>query len=364
MNTSTPSISIIIPVYNAQKYLKNCLNDLIDQTFRDIEIICIDDGSSDTSLNILNEYARKDNRIKVFNQPNSGPATARNVGLDHATGQYVMFCDSDDWYEKNTCQIMLNTIQNTKADMVMCNTLFEYESEQSKQVALSQHRIDESKYNHTCDELLKMNSKLRFQTNVLLWNKIWKMDIIRQNGIRFPDGCEHDDDAFWYMYSFFTKNIYQLNQFLYHYVVRQNSIMDNYCSGKPKNKKDRMLISNAVFDFLKKNNLLKHYENDMIAIYQIQLFSALKFFDKNEKFELIKPVNAKIQKEWNPCMRIFLLKSGGVLFLKNKHAQIRMLFRFCVYKLISLFIRNYKKRKLEEMSDCLTQLFKHNPQIF
>lgn len=90
------AISIILPVYNAEKYLNKCLNALINQTFSDIEILCINDGSSDSSLSILEKFAHNDKRIRIFSVPNQGPTTARNIGLQNSTGKYLMFCDSDD----------------------------------------------------------------------------------------------------------------------------------------------------------------------------------------------------------------------------------------------------------------------------
>ena len=99
-------ISIIVPVYNVEKYLKECLDSLINQTLEDIEIICINDGSTDNSLAILEEYQKKDSRIKVFSQKNQGVSAARNLGIEKATGEYLTFLDSDDRLELNTCEIL------------------------------------------------------------------------------------------------------------------------------------------------------------------------------------------------------------------------------------------------------------------
>ena len=99
-------ISIIVPVYNVEKYLKECLDSLINQTLEDIEIICINDGSTDNSLAILEEYQKKDSRIKVFSQRNQGVSAARNLGIEKATGEYLTFLDSDDRLELNTCEIL------------------------------------------------------------------------------------------------------------------------------------------------------------------------------------------------------------------------------------------------------------------
>ena len=99
-----PEISVVIPFYNVQKYLKQCLDSVVNQTFNDIEIICIDDGSSDSSLDILNEYAKKDDRFKILTQENKGPSYTRNRGIDTAQGKYLYFMDSDDYIEPESLE--------------------------------------------------------------------------------------------------------------------------------------------------------------------------------------------------------------------------------------------------------------------
>ena len=100
------TISVIIPVYNAEKYLKTCLDSLISQTYANYEVLCVDDGSTDHSLNILRFYEKKDNRIKVFTQENAGPAAARNKALEYATGDYISFVDADDYLVENAFEIL------------------------------------------------------------------------------------------------------------------------------------------------------------------------------------------------------------------------------------------------------------------
>ena len=116
-----PKISIIVPVYNVEKYLSTCLDSLINQTLKDIEIICVNDGSTDNSLNILNEYAKNDPRIIVINKENSGPGACRNLGIEKATGEYIQFADSDDWIEKETCEICYQKAIEYNVNMLSFN---------------------------------------------------------------------------------------------------------------------------------------------------------------------------------------------------------------------------------------------------
>ena len=121
-------VSIIVPVYNVEKYLRPCLQSLISQTLKDIEIICINDGSKDGSLEILEEFQKKDKRVKVFSQKNQGRSVARNVGLKKVSSRYVMFCDADDRYVSTACEDMLNEIEKNKVDLVVCGVKMVYEA--------------------------------------------------------------------------------------------------------------------------------------------------------------------------------------------------------------------------------------------
>ena len=118
-------ISIIVPVYNTEPYLEQCLDSIINQTLEDIEIICVNDGSTDNSLSILEEYASKDNRIRIINQENKGQGFARNNGLKNVNGEYVLFVDSDDWIELNTCEALYKKVNELDLDMLFfCATSY------------------------------------------------------------------------------------------------------------------------------------------------------------------------------------------------------------------------------------------------
>ena len=118
-NNDEDLISIIVPVYNVEKYLEQCLESLLNQTYKNIEIIVVNDGSTDQSLDILNKYSFKDNRIKLYSQKNQGISAARNTALEHINGKYIMFVDSDDWIEINTCETALHELKKNDSDIVM-----------------------------------------------------------------------------------------------------------------------------------------------------------------------------------------------------------------------------------------------------
>ena len=124
---NTPLVSIIVPVYNTEKYICECLHSLIQQSYSHIEIIAVDDGSTDSSLSILNDISEKDNRLKVFSQPNQGVSATRNLALSEATGEYIMFVDSDDYIIKDTIENLLDCAYKEDGDIIQGNYYSFYE---------------------------------------------------------------------------------------------------------------------------------------------------------------------------------------------------------------------------------------------
>lgn len=251
---TTPKISIIIPIYNSEKYLNRCLDALINQTFNNIEIICVNDGSTDNSLAILQEYEQADKRIKVYTQPNSGPAKARNTALSHTKAQFIMFCDADDEYTPTMCEEMFKAITDTKADWVMCNSVcysFSGKPIQSSWI-----------FNYRTGSSLQIKTDTRFE-NVWLWNKIFRKSLIDQFNIHFPDGHLSDDNIFVWSYAAIAQNIYYLDKKLYLHYTIPNSIMSTYrshCCNK-KDIIDHIAICSIYYDFLIEQNLMKDNSN-------------------------------------------------------------------------------------------------------
>lgn len=262
LHNNGSKISIIMPVYNTEQYLRKTLESLTNQTYKNIEILCIDDGSHDDSLSILEEYAKADSRMRVFRQENKGPAAARNLGLDNMTGEYLMFCDSDDWYEPDMCEKMLFAITSENVDVACCRTNLHF-IEKDK-------RVRERYFNNrNFSDKKNLDDYYIIKTNVLLWNKIFKTDIINKYKIRFPEGLLHEDDAFWYMYAICVERIYYLPEKLYNYVVRSGSITRNGL--KQIVDTDRLGICSYLYQFLKNNNLLDGRFMVLRKIFNLQL---------------------------------------------------------------------------------------------
>lgn len=192
---TSKKVSVIIPVYNVENYLKECLDSVINQTLKDIEIICIDDGSTDKSLDILKEYAKKDTRFIVLTQENKGAAIARNKGLDIARGEYVIFLDSDDFFEKNFLEEMYNCAKQKELDVCICN-LYYYDdvskSDKKMSWALKKAYIPQKEvfnYKDCPDYIFNF-------TNNWAWNKIFKKEFLKKNHIKFQN-VQHTNDTYF-----------------------------------------------------------------------------------------------------------------------------------------------------------------------
>ena len=290
-----PKISIVIPVYNAEKYLSQCLDSLLNQTLKDIEILCVNDGSQDNSYQIMQEYAQNDERLKIFTQENSGPAKARNVGLKNANGKYLMFCDSDDFYNQDMCQNMLGAIEENNVDFVMCDCDFVIENGNTynrTQASLDYHHL---KYSGR----FKLVNSLKTAINVLLWNKIFKMDLINKYDIKFPKGLESDDNAFIYQYIAVSSSFFGLPQKLYNYRILENSVMGKiYFQKQTKKLFDYIGVFVFVLEFLKRHNLFN--ENKwLLKIFQNNIMHVSQFFSEDEKKIYCKQLKEKVLSYFN-----------------------------------------------------------------
>lgn len=272
-----PKISVIVPVFNVEIYLDQCIQSLINQTLIDIEIICIDDCSTDNGYKILQKYAKLDSRIRIIrNKKNSGLATSRNNGLKIAKSPYLMFCDSDDWYEPNMCEHMLDLITKNKADIGICSVHVIYEADTSlknndRKLQLSDGCFD---IKNPIIKTIAVGAPLR----------IIKHQIIKDHDIKFPDGLRYEDVYFSTIYNLYAKKIATTSEQLYNYRRRSGSIMNTSFSGKSNISLDQARIAFMYLKYLKKHNLYKQeYYNFWTELFVSCAQNAL-MFTKNKDY--------------------------------------------------------------------------------
>lgn len=212
--------SVIIPIYNVENYLRRCLDSLLSQTFTDYEVLLIDDGSTDASGNICDEYVEKDRRVKVVHQKNQGVSVARQRGLDMVQGKYVAFVDPDDFVQPNYLSAMINFAESDDADLVWCDyTELHHDGEML-------HSCNQNIL--TREELLENILEGKF--SAVLWNKLYKASIIKRYGIRFDENLKTAEDIlFVSKYICQVKRMKYVSQSLYNYnMVNSNSAINKF----------------------------------------------------------------------------------------------------------------------------------------
>ena len=223
-----PLLSIIVPIYNVEQYLERCIESIINQTYKNLEIILVDDGSKDNSGTIADTYASKDNRIKVIHKENGGLSDARNHGLDQARGNYIIFIDSDDFIDSSMCEILFTTAEKYSSDIVSCNY---YIFRAENHISVHPMSIQEDEKVFSGIDILKyyLIKTEPFDLNIVC-NKIFKADLFnsKDGQIRFPKGRVQEDN--FTTFRLFAKSdvVTTINQPLYYYLQRADSIMANF----------------------------------------------------------------------------------------------------------------------------------------
>lgn len=246
MNNSETTLTVIISVYNTSKYLRECLDSICNQTFRSLEIICINDGSTDNSLEILEEYAAKDSRFIVLNQNNQGQGAARNKALDIARGQFITGLDSDDYIHPQCYEIAL---QHMKDDVDMVTF-----AAQPFGIDNAMVKAAEPSFIARRTGKLTINSDSIQHFNNNIWNKIFRRDIIKKYQIRFPEGVWYEDRTFTQQYLSVISTVYSLPDKLYFYRQRADSTMGKTIS---KNIKalDILECTSEIYEFYQRNGV-------------------------------------------------------------------------------------------------------------
>jgi glycosyltransferase involved in cell wall biosynthesis len=282
-------ISILIPVYNVEKYLEQCLDSVINQTLKEIEIICVNDGSTDDSLQILEDYAKKDHRIRIVNKVNGGISSARNMGLDYVNGEYIGFVDSDDWIELDMYEKLYKNAKFHDSDIVMFpGHLFDENTQELKYNVpyFTLECLDDSFDDRVFSHL--ETKDFLFNISVTPWNKIYRSQFIKDIGVKFPEGLDFDDNPFFYETYLNAKRISLVRDYLYFY--RINRIGSFITSGNER-----------YFDIVKmyeivENIILKTHNQETYMAYfsNVRVANILAFYEKVDDeyrkkfFEIIK----------------------------------------------------------------------------
>ena len=256
-----PLISIIVPIYKVEEYIKNCIDSIISQTYKNLEIILVDDGSPDNCGNICEEYSLKDKRIKVIHKKNGGLSSARNAGLDIASGEYIGFIDSDDWIEGDMYESLYNALVEYNADISVCgryivqgNRITTISDSEKAEVFTRREALSEL----VLDEYSGMKN--------FAWDKLYKKELFEN--IRYPEGKYYEDIFTTYKLFSLSNKIVDIKSPKYYYLLREDSI----CGTNDASKR---------YDYYQANieclEYIKNLEPQLAAMCDKQLFNRIHF---------------------------------------------------------------------------------------
>lgn len=310
-----PKVSVVVPIYNVEKYLRRCLDSLVNQTLEDIEIILVDDGSKDNSGKIAKEYAEKyKEKVKYFSKENGGLSDARNFGMPYANGEYIAFLDSDDYIELNAYQEMYEKAKKEDLDYVECDFIWEYPNK----------RKEDKRINYE-----NKKAMLSF-VRVVAWNKLIRRQILVNNNIIFSKGLRYEDVEFTYKLIPKLEKIGYINKPFIHYIQRDNSI----ANVQNERTSEIFIILENVEKYYKENNIYEEYQEELEYNYSRYLLcSSLKRIckveDKQKRKELINKTWESLNSKYPNWKKNRILNS--VKMNKNRYMKTINKFTFKIY---------------------------------
>lgn len=288
------TVSVIIPVFNAEKYISTCIESLISQSYSDFEIICVDDGSTDNSPRILQQYMSMDPRIKIIEQKNQFAGNARNTGMEVASGKYCMFLDVDDFFEKNMIELQVRQIERDHADICICDA--DIYDDQAGTFRKSEWLLAKSYIPHVPFNREEIKDHIFFIKTPAAWNMIISSAFIKEHALKFQETKNTNDLYFTYAALNLAEKITVVDMVLVHYRIGTGS---NLQSGNDKSPLDfcraflklkELLIEKGIFDEVKRGYIslyLTNFEYHMFTLQSVQIFEVLyDYFKENGRQEL------------------------------------------------------------------------------
>lgn len=276
-------ISIIVPTYNAEKYLATCLDSILNQSYHDIEVICINDGSTDSSLNILRSYEKRDTRIKVIDQKNRGLSGARNTGIENSSGEFLTFVDSDDKLEDGAIdKLYAAIISDPTVGAAVGAIKVSYEAHEELRES------DEYYYSIRYSGITELNDQVIDNFHCSACGVLLKRSIIDFNQLRFPEGLNYED-AYWH-WCYFTRTakVNFLNTPIYHYFRHPVSIMSQTVERREGFAIQHIIIAEKILDFWQERNMLSQRVSTAINIVEAYFWFSYK---NSPRFERVLVVH-------------------------------------------------------------------------
>ncbi|WP_409201100.1 glycosyltransferase [Methanobrevibacter sp. DSM 116169] len=365
--SSNVKVSVVVPVYNVEKYLRKSLDSLINQTLKDIEIICVNDGSTDNSLAILEEYALKDNRIKIITKENGGLSSARNAGMKHITGEYTSFIDSDDWVETDAFELLFRFSKLKDLDILMFP--FKFYDEDTSEVYQTQYNsleVIDSKFNEEIFTYIDVKDVL-FKIAHSPVNKLYKTSYLNDINAHFEEGLNYEDIAFFFPTFLNAKKVSICRKSFYFYRIRDKSISTTGDEGSY----DIFKILTIFLNVMKEKDLFKELKQDILMYLIVNIkfvYIRLNEQYRNDYFKLISEyyekfdlnqVDKECLKKWHFDDRVFY----EAISKSNNGVEFELRYKMLYYEFLSYHYENLyndTKSENERLLNDLNQLQSKN----
>lgn len=272
-----PKISVIVPVYKVEKYLEKCVKSLVNQSYKNLEIILVDDGSPDNCPALCDSYAKQDNRIKVIHQENMGLSAARNAGIDIASGEYIGFVDSDDYIHKNMYEVLMKTCLDNHCDIAVCS-LKKFEKEIEADEVITEPGLEL----YEKEKKFEAYFKLHGTEMIVAWNKLYKKELF--HNVRYPKGKIHEDEFTTYILIGAAERVAFVNFPFYYYFQRAESIMGQGFSLKSLDRLEAFKLRQQYFKSLGNEYIYQ------LGLYNMQYWIMLYFTFAGNNMEYRKLV--------------------------------------------------------------------------
>ena len=306
VSNTTPLISVIVPIYNVEEYLDKCVNSILNQTYRNLEIILVDDGSPDNCPKMCDDYAKKDKRIKVIHKVNGGLSDARNIGINQSSGEYISFIDSDDYIAENYIEVLFNNLKKYNSDLSIGGHLVLYDD--GKRI----NRYTNEEYVSNSKSILK---KMLYDDGIDLsaWAKLYKASLFKN--VSYPVGRLYEDAATTYKLIDLANKISVNSLPIYYYVIRKNSISNSKFTMK---KMDLIISTKEMTDYIQKKypDLQKACNRRLMYSYLSTLTQLAKCKERHKDIE--KEIVGYIKKNKKNIMKdkkVPLRDKAGILSL-------------------------------------------------
>ena len=357
-----PKVTIIVPVYNVEEYLVKCLDSLVNQTLKEIEIICINDGSTDNSLEILNTYTQKDKRVIVIDKKNEGQGIARNLGITQANGEYIGFVDPDDWVSSDMYEKMYNQAKELNSEIVVCDFIKyqDWTGRSWKHEFWIQSKSNCQYENLEVPSGVNLDKDYIFKSIIIspcyAWNKIYKTEFLKLNNIKFSEARCFEDCIFIIDAMLQAKNISYVDSEFYIYRLRMSSTLRSLNNIE----QESLNVFKEIYNAFKKYNLLNKLEQNLKFFYTMHSIWTMEKLDLQQQKEFLTTLKTVIP---NDCYKLvkkktLKLKYKKLLNFANKIFYITNKDRHKVINICGLKIKfeYYKKEQAKKEHDYINRI--------